>query len=51
MRGQVTNREEMPLIGLFGTELRWMLRDIIRYVGNYDEIYYESHDARDDGYN
>ena len=49
-----SNSEEMPLIGLFGSELKWMLRDIIHYVGNYDEIYYESHDVKDDanrGYN
>lgn len=49
-----SNSEKMPLIGLFGGELRWMLRDVIRYKGNYEEIYYETHNITNDeerGYN
>ena len=37
------NNEDMPLIELFGEQYRWMLRDIIYFIGNYDEIYYVSH--------
>ena len=42
----------LPLIELFGPELRWMLRDVISYSGNYDDMYYESHGVGGDrGYN
>ena len=44
-----SSSDEMPLIGLFGSELKWMFRDIIHYVGNYDELYYHSHDVKDAG--
>ena len=37
------NSQEMPLIDLFGNNLRFMFRDIVRYFGNYDDIYLESH--------
>ena len=30
---------EMPMISLYGNELRWSLRDAISYWGGYDEIY------------
>ena len=34
---------QMPLMELFGPNLRWMLRDVIRYNGNYNDMYHESH--------
>ncbi len=37
------NSHQMPLIDLFGYELRYMFRDVIRYFGNYDDIYLEAH--------
>ena len=49
--------KEMPLLSLFGNELRWMLRDSISYLGNYDQIsakhfggvFNEKCDANDNG--
>ncbi len=37
------NSNELPLMELFGTELVYMFRDVIRFTGNYDDIYLESH--------
>ena len=36
-----TNKEkkEMPLLSIFGSELKWALRDAIYYSGSYDQIY------------
>ena len=31
--------KEMPLMSIFGSELKWALRDAISHLGNYDEIY------------
>ncbi len=39
------NSNEMPIIELFGAELRFMLRDVIYYSGNYDDIFFESHNV------
>ena len=30
---------KMPLASLFGSDLRWALRDAITYSGNYDDVY------------
>ena len=37
------NNMVMPLIGLFGSDLKWMLRDVINYIGSYDDIYLDTH--------
>jgi len=34
---------QMPIIGLFGDELQFMLKDVVSSIGNYDEIYDKSH--------
>ena len=31
--------KEMPLLSIFGSELKFLLRDAILYSGNYEEIY------------
>ncbi|KAL7538937.1 hypothetical protein ACHAXR_008892, partial [Thalassiosira sp. AJA248-18] len=31
--------KEMPLVSVFGSSLRWALRDAIAYSGSYDQIY------------
>jgi len=33
------NSEEMPLLPMFGPDLKWALRDAIFYSGSYDELY------------
>ena len=38
---------QMPLIGLFGEEMKWMFQEVIRNIGNYDDIYYNSHGIKD----
>ena len=51
------NSNGMPQIYLFGDQLIHMFRDVIRFSGNYDDIYLESHvidgeeDNVDRGYN
>mmetsp|Transcript_18811 Transcript_18811/g.39619 ORF Transcript_18811/g.39619 Transcript_18811/m.39619 type:complete len:968 (-) Transcript_18811:291-3194(-) len=39
---------QMPLIGLFGPELRWIFRDVVLYSGHYDEIFAIAHNLTDD---
>eukprot|EP00579_Thalassiosira_antarctica_P001572 CAMPEP_0201869988 /NCGR_PEP_ID=MMETSP0902-20130614/3284_1 /ASSEMBLY_ACC=CAM_ASM_000551 /TAXON_ID=420261 /ORGANISM="Thalassiosira antarctica, Strain CCMP982" /LENGTH=799 /DNA_ID=CAMNT_0048395557 /DNA_START=157 /DNA_END=2553 /DNA_ORIENTATION=- len=34
---------EMPLIELFGSNLKWMLRDVIHHIGSYNDIYSDTH--------
>ena len=34
---------EMPLIELFGGNLKWMLRDVIHHIGSYNDIYSDTH--------
>mmetsp|Transcript_22340 Transcript_22340/g.36549 ORF Transcript_22340/g.36549 Transcript_22340/m.36549 type:complete len:92 (+) Transcript_22340:163-438(+) len=38
------NSNQMPLIKLFGGDLKWMLRDVIYHIGSYDDIYFDSHE-------
>lgn len=40
--------EDMPLLSLFGNDLRWMLRDSISYLGGYDEILAKNFIEKDD---
>ncbi len=42
------NSKQMPLIYLFGHTQRFMFRDVVRYTGNYNDIYLDSHDIDDD---
>ena len=43
---EITRRsaQSMPFMELFGNQLRFMLQDVVRYTGNYNDIYLESHD-------
>ena len=42
------NSKEMPLIELFGGDLKFMLRDVIYHIGSYDDIYFDSHEQDSD---
>lgn len=42
---------QMPFYEMFGEELRFMLKDVVYFVGNYDDIYDESHGDKDRGVN
>ena len=37
------NSNQITTPDLFGKELEYMFRDVIRYFGNYDDIYREAH--------
>ena len=50
VKGDITrdNSNQMPLIYLLGNIMRFMFRDVVRYTGNYNDIYLESHDVDDE---
>merc|ERR1712029_654007 len=37
--------EQMPTIEWYGHEFDWMLRDVIHFIGDYDDIYKKSHNV------
>eukprot|EP00581_Thalassiosira_minuscula_P000852 CAMPEP_0183743076 /NCGR_PEP_ID=MMETSP0737-20130205/65031_1 /TAXON_ID=385413 /ORGANISM="Thalassiosira miniscula, Strain CCMP1093" /LENGTH=1112 /DNA_ID=CAMNT_0025978681 /DNA_START=259 /DNA_END=3597 /DNA_ORIENTATION=- len=34
--------KEMPLVSIFGRDLRWALRDVVKFTGGYDQLYAKS---------
>ena len=40
--------KEMPLLSMFGSEMKWALRDAISYSGSYDEIHAKNFPRNDE---